>query len=54
MSERLCSLSCSILAQELPHQLGRALGLFRGKIGMDSAVSIRAVGLLDEVLYLGE
>ena len=41
------------LAHELSHQLGRALGLFRGEVGVDSAVSIRAVGLLEEVLYSG-
>lgn len=42
------------LAHELPHQLGRALGLLGGEIGVDSAVSVGTVGLLEEVLYSGD
>ena len=42
------------LAHKLPHQFGRALGLFGGKVGVDSAVSVGAVGLLEEELNPGD
>ena len=42
------------LAHELPHQFGRALGLLGAQVGVDSAVSIGAVGLFEEVLNPGD
>jgi hypothetical protein len=42
------------LAHDLPNQLGRALGLFRGEVGVDTAIAVGAVGLLEGVLNPGD
>lgn len=40
----------ALTAHDLPHQLGRALGLFRVEIGMDAPVPVGTLGLLEVVL----
>jgi hypothetical protein len=40
----------ALVAHDLPHELGRTLGVFRGEIGVDAPIPVSAVGLLEEVL----